>query len=72
MEPVLKFLFFFFFLFMIAFVGYKTYQFFNTRIRNSVTGWQLLAYAFLLIVANLILFFGGLLLFLRAYSMLKS
>ena len=50
---------------------YKLYSRMNDKITGSKTILQLVGYALLLIVANLLLFFGGLLLLFEVYLYLS-
>jgi hypothetical protein len=68
MEPILKLLLFLVFFSAIGVAGYKIYQYFNTKIRGSNTWLELLGYTLLLILANVVLFFGGLYLLVRIYA----
>jgi hypothetical protein len=72
MEAPIKFLVFFFVFAFAAIISYKAYTFFNNRIIESRTGWQLLVYSLSLIAINLILFFGGALAVLKLIIFLGS
>lgn len=44
---------------IVSVAGYVTYRYFNGRIIGSTTVWQLLCYSLLMIIANLVILFGG-------------
>jgi hypothetical protein len=68
MEPILKLLLFLVFLAAAGVAGYKVYQFFNNKVRASNTWLEVIGYTLLLILANVVLFFGGLYLLVRVYA----
>lgn len=58
MSVVLKILLFVFIVFIGVFLGYRIYKMLNKRIRESESGWSLLANALLLFIACAALFAG--------------
>ena len=72
MNKILRLVLFLSFFFGVAVAGYKVYRRLNERIVSSHSGWQLLGFSLLLIAVNVLLFFGGLFLFLKLYEYLLS
>lgn len=70
MEIILKLFLFSIFFLLMGIAGYKAYRFLNDKIRGSESWGKLLGFTFLLIVANILLFFGGLYLLIEVYAFL--
>lgn len=72
METVLKLLIFLVFFLSILVTGYKAYFIINNKITSSKNGWELIGFSLLLIFFYTLLFFGGLLAFIKAYDFLTD
>lgn len=70
MGPVYKLILFFIVFGFMAFSGFRLFQYLNKKITESETGWEILAYSFLLILTNAMLFFGGLFMLIKSYAFL--
>jgi len=71
MEIILKVLLPCFFVYAMVLLFYRLYKLLNDKITGSRTLLQVVGYSLLLIVANVVLFFGGLLLLFEAYLYLS-
>lgn len=72
MLPVYRLLVFLIVLFTMLLVGYRSYIILDNKIRESNTGWKILAYAILLLLVNAFLFVGGLFLLIYSYAFLSG
>ncbi|HVG41328.1 MAG TPA: hypothetical protein VM888_06930 [Chitinophagaceae bacterium] len=70
MNPVFKVLILFTFFLFMSLAAYKAYIYFNNKITGSKNGWQLLLFSFLLILINIIIYFGGLWALIKVYTFL--
>jgi hypothetical protein len=70
MQPVFKLILFLTFFLSVCTAGYKLYRYLNNKITGSDTGWQLFGFSLLLIGLNMLLFFGGIYLFIKLYVFL--
>ena len=72
MLPVFKLFIFLTFLLFMGIAGYKAYHFLNNKIRGSSNGWELLGFSLMLVLANVVLFFGGLWVLVKVYGFLSN
>jgi hypothetical protein len=70
MIPVYKLLLFLIIFSLVLLSGYSLFRFLNRKINQSETGWQVLTYSLLLVLACTVLFFGGLFVLIKSYSFL--
>jgi hypothetical protein len=52
--------------------AYKLYKVFNEKIIHAASGWGLLGYILLLVIANMALLFGGLFALIKLYGFLLT
>lgn len=69
MSQFYKLILFLVFFWLIGLTGFKAYKLLNHKIREAETGWGILLYALLLVLANMGLFFGGLWLLIKTYDL---
>jgi hypothetical protein len=67
---VLKLLLFLSFFLSMVLAGRKAFTYFNNKIEESKSGWELFGFSLLLIAAYMILFFCGLYLLIKVYLFL--
>jgi hypothetical protein len=72
MEIIFKLLIFLVFFISILITGYKGYFIINNKITGSKNGWELIGFSLLLLFFYTLLFFGGLLAFIKAYDFLMD
>jgi len=70
MIPVYRLILFLIIFSLMLWSGYSLFGFLNRKINESETGWQILTYSLMLVLACTVLFFGGLLLLIKSYSFL--
>ena len=71
MQLVLKVLLPCFFVYVMVLLFYRLYKLLNDKITGSRTLLQVVGYSLLLLLANVLIFFGGLLLLFEAYLYLS-
>lgn len=70
MIPVYKLLLFLIIFSLVLLTGYSSFGFLNRKTKESETGWHILTYSLLLVLACTVLFFGGLFVLIKSYSFL--